>query len=145
MTKRVASAGWARAGIRPVGRHLAGVLLLLAAACGQPGTGATGSSLAPDVITPDEIVASSATNAYDLVNQVRPHWLRGRGTPSFRNPAAELPLVYLEDRRQGGLDVLRSFAANTIASLRYINGTTATTRYGMGHAGGVIEVVLKKR
>jgi hypothetical protein len=134
----------ARVRARPGGVLLAGALLL-AAACGGAGSRATGSSLAPDVITPDEIAASSATNAYDLISQVRPNWLRGRGTPSFRNPAAELPLVYLEDRRQGGLDVLRSFATNTLASLRYINGTTATTRFGMGHAGGVIEIVLKKR
>jgi hypothetical protein len=114
-------------------------------ACGGSARGGMGSSLTPDVIGRDEIDASSATNAYDLVSQVRPNWLRGRGTPSIRSTQIQLPVVYLEDRRQGALDVLRSFPTAAVAELRYINATSATTRFGNGHAGGVIQVVPRKR
>lgn len=142
---RTWSAWWPRKRVHPAARCLGGALLLMGAACGPAGRGPVGSPLAPDVISPEEISASSATNAYDLVAQVRPNWLRGRGTPSFRNRAVELPVVYVGDRRQGSPEILRSFATNAIAGLRYINATTATTRYGNGHAGGIIEVMLRQR
>lgn len=129
---------WARGG--------ATVLLAAAAwACGSAGRPATGSSLSPDVILLEEIRQSSASNAYDLVAQVRPNWLRGRGTPSIRNRQVELPVVYLGDRPQGQPEILRTFAVHSLAELRYVNATTATTRYGDGHAGGVIQVILLRR
>lgn len=121
------------------------VLLLALAACGGPPHGGTAPTLSPDVIGLDEIDASSAANAYDLISQVRPNWLRGRGTPSIRNSQVQLPVVYLEDRRQGGLEVLRGLHTAGVAELRYINATTATTRFGNGHAGGVIQVVPRRR
>lgn len=145
MTRNTLSARRRRRGVHPAAPLLVGALLLVGAACGSSGRSALGSPLAPDVISQEEIQASSATNAYDLVAQVRPNWLRGRGTPSFRSRQVELPVVYLGGRRQGSLEILRSFAANAIVELRYINATTATTRYGNGHAGGIIEVVLRQR
>jgi len=120
-------------------------LLLALAACGGATHGGTGTTLTPDVIGPDEISASSATNAYDLISQVRPNWLRGRGTPNLRGSQAPLPVVYLDDRRQGALEILRTFPTGGVAELRYINATTATTRFGNGHAGGVILVVPRRR
>ncbi len=120
-------------------------LLLALAACGGGGYGSGSSALTPDVIGPDEISASSATNAFDLVRQVRPNWMRGRGTPNLRGSQAPLPVVYLEDRRQGALEILRTFPTGGVAELRYINATTATTRFGNGHAGGVIQVVPRRR
>jgi hypothetical protein len=116
----------------------------LAACGGGAARGGTGSSLSPDLIGPDEIEASTTTNAWDLITQVRPNWLRGRGTHSLRTAQIPLPVVYLDDRRQGDLNVLRSFPTGGIAELRYINATTATTRFGNGHAGGVIQIVPRK-
>ena len=119
--------------------------LVALTACGGSARGGMGSALTPDLIGRDEMDGSSATNAYDLITQVRPNWLRGRGTPSIRSSQVQLPVVYLEDRRQGALEVLRSFPTAGIAELRYINATTATTRFGNGHAGGVIQVVPLRR
>lgn len=121
------------------------LLALCASACGSAGRPATGSRLAPDVILLEEIQQSSASNAYDLVSQARPNWLRGRGASSFRSSRVELPVVYLDDRPQGAPEILRSFAIHSVAELRYINATSATTRYGEGHAGGIIQVVLLRR
>lgn len=131
----------------PRPRRALGILTLIllaagASACSSTGRQATGSPLHPDLITLEEIQRSSATNAYDLVHQVRPNWLRGRGMPSFRDRSIQLPVVYLGDRPQGSIEVLRSFATGAIAELRYINATSATTRYGDGHAGGIIELVM---
>ena len=112
-------------------RALLALLALLPAlaACGAGAArGGPGSSLTPDLIGLDEIEASTTTNAWDLITQVRPNWLRGRGTPSLRTAQIPLPVVYLDDRRQGDLNVLRSFPTGGIAELRYINATTATIR-----------------
>ena len=121
------------------------VALAALTACGGSARGGIGSSLTPDLIGRDEMDGSSATNAYDLISQVRPNWLRGRGTPNLRGSQAPLPVVYLDDRRQGALEILRTFPTGGVAELRYINATTATTRFGNGHAGGVIQVVPLRR
>lgn len=126
------------------GRWPLHVLLLAVAACGGATHGGTGSSLTPDLIRRSEIDASPATNAYDLIAQLRPNWLHGRGAPNLRS-GPQLPVVYLEDRRQGDLEVLRSFATAGIAELRFISATAATTRYGEGHGGGIIQIILRER
>jgi hypothetical protein len=100
---------------------------------------------ASSVIGRDEIDESSATNAYDLVYQVRPLWLRGRGSPNLRGGAPVLPVVYVGHVRQGSVETLRSFGTNGLLELRYLDATTATTRYGDGHSGGVIEVDVRRR
>jgi len=117
--------------------------LLIAGACVMGGR-VTPQSRASAVIGRDEIDVSTATNAYELVYQVRPNWLRGRGPQNLRGTPV-LPVVYVAHVRQGSVEVLRGLATNTLLELRYVDATTATTRYGEGHGGGVIEVDLRRR
>jgi len=117
--------------------------LLLAGACVMGGQ-VTPQSRASSVLGRDEIDGSTATNAYELVYQLRPNWMRGRGPQNLRGNTA-LPVVYIAHVRQGSVDVLRGLATNTLLELRYVDATTATTRYGEGHSGGVIEVDLRRR
>jgi len=122
---------------------LAGVFLALTtAACASSGEGRASGS--PDLITRAQIEGSSARNGYDLVNQLRPRWLRGRGTGSIQSPDAGLPVVYVGEVRHGDVESLRGFDADGIEELRFINATSATTRYGSGHAGGVIRITLRR-
>jgi hypothetical protein len=51
------------------------------------------------------------------------------------------PLVYMHNQRYGGVEWLRIFQSDNIAEIRYVNARDATTRWGTGHSGGVIEVV----
>lgn len=127
----------------PVLFVLAGGLLSLGACVmgGQMSTPAGPSSL----IARDEIDTSPATNAYDLVYQIRPLWLRGRGSPNLRGGAPVLPVVYVGHVRQGSVEALRGIATNGLLELRYLDATSATTRYGDGHSGGVIEVDIRRR
>ncbi|CAN5689237.1 hypothetical protein BH23GEM11_BH23GEM11_14470 [soil metagenome] len=122
-------------------------LLLLLVALGTAGCasgGAGGSSGSPDLITREQITESSAQNAYDLVQQLRPRWLRGRGTGSIQNPGSDLPVIYLGEVRHGDIESLRGFSLGGLEELRFINASNATTRYGSGHAGGVIRVTLQR-
>lgn len=119
-------------------------MLLTVAGC-APGGPSASVARTSNVIPLEEIEASTATNAYDLVNQARPNWLRGRGSPNLRGGPPALPVIYVRNTRQGPAETLRGFATLTLLELRYVDATTATTRYGNGHSGGVIEVVLRRR
>lgn len=116
------------------------LLLLVAAGCGTGGSGS--SSYRSDLITSEEIAEASGTNAYQIVRQLRPAWLRGRGAQSV-NAEASLPVVYVHQMRYGDVSTLRDFARGDLVELRFVDAATATTRYGTGHGGGVIEVVTR--
>lgn len=121
-------------------RHQAvGLLLLLAAiaGCGTTSGARSGSS---DVLTRQEIQAAQASNAYELLQQLRPQFLRNRGALSIRDPTAGQVVVYMNDVHYGDVDSLRTIAIEEIDEIRYISAADATTRWGTGHAGGVIQV-----
>jgi len=128
---------------RPRASALAAAALLVGGC--TPGGSPASASRNANVIRTAEVEASTATNAYDLVHQLRPTWLRGRGSPDLRGSPPDLPIVYIGTTRQGPMETLRGIPTNGILELRFINAVTATTRYGNGHGGGVIEVVLRRR
>lgn len=136
MTRAIPSAA-----LRPIVLTLA----LLLGACTMGGTrAATGGSFS-DLLEMEEIEASTATDAYDVVRQLRPQWLRGRGSTDVRGGRALLPVVYVAGVREGSVEVLRNIPTLALVRLRFVDAPTATLRYGEGHGGGVIEVTLRRR
>lgn len=124
-----------------------GLLLLLSAAvlaaCGSPGTGAAAPDSSADVITVAEIKRSVAPNAYELVSALRPRWLHERATGIATGP--EEVRVYVDRLGLGGIEVLRQLNVTNLAGLQYLDGNTATQRFGTGHGGGAILVTTKRR
>ncbi len=118
-------------------------LLLVAASVGCAASGERGPSRNPDLITRAELENSSTRNAYDAVQQLRPRWLTSRGASSLQQSGGDMPIVYVGDRRHGPIETLRGFDTDGITSLRFINAANATTRYGGGHTGGVIQITLR--
>lgn len=114
---------------------------ILAACSGNPGTDSPNRQR--DLISPEEIAELNVSTAYDVVRQLRPEYLRSRGTMSLREAGGEYAVVYLNGMRLGGLDQLNSIRATDVQMIRYISASDATTRWGTGHTGGVIEVVVK--
>lgn len=115
---------------------------LLAFGCAT--TQGSGSSRSSDPITGEEIQQISATDAYQVVEQLRPRWLRFRGRVSLQNPRAGEPLVYLDGLRHGRTESLRGISTDWIAEIRYLTAADATTRFGTGHPGGVILVSTRR-
>lgn len=115
-------------------------LVCTLAACASTGVRPSRSS---DLITADEIEAASVSNAYDAIARLRPAFLRGRGQSSIQTPGSDLPIVYVNGLRTGTIEHLRSIPAQDVQQIRYINATDATTRFGTGHTGGVIEVTTR--
>lgn len=112
-------------------------LALLACASGQ---GSDGPSRNRNVITLEEIEAQPTSTAYELVQRIRPNWLRVRGPNSIRSSNPSLPLVYIDGVRSGDLDALYRVSTQIVREIRFINGRDATTRWGLDHGGGVIMV-----
>jgi len=114
-------------------------IVSLAACSQQPTSGTT--KLAPknrNLITADEIANVNVSDAYQLIQQLRPNFLRTQGGVSTHNDAPPVPLVYVDGVATGDVTNLRNVPAAGIVSIEYLNGMMATQRYGTIAGGGAI-------
>jgi hypothetical protein len=118
---------------------LSAAALALAACASDPGT----RQLSRDrnLISAEEIAAEPITSAHELVQRLRPNWFRNRGPTSIRGGTPTVPLVYIDEVRSGGFDVLYRISTQIIREIQFINGRDATTKWGLDHGGGVIMVL----
>jgi hypothetical protein len=92
------------------------------------------------VITAEELADLPYDNAYDAIRYLRPQWLRRRA----RGAAAD-PVVFAGEIRIGDLERLLTVPLQDVGELRFINSRDATTRWGTGYRGGVIQVIWRPR
>jgi hypothetical protein len=125
--------------VRPV------LLFALAAsiACASATTTAAGTHHDANVITEQEISASSGSNAFEVVSRLRPSFLKSRGKSTVKSSASEFANVYLDGQQFGGISSLRNIVASQVKQIRYYNLSDATTRFGMQNGSGVIEVTTR--
>jgi hypothetical protein len=110
--------------------------LSLAAGCaaGQRGAGKERPEQA--LLTREQIEDPRFSSAYDVVRALRSNWLNARGMASLRLKVEVQ--VYLDGVHLGGVQTLKDISTPAVQYIRYINGTDATTRWGIGHGRGVI-------
>ncbi|CAN5759986.1 hypothetical protein BH23GEM3_BH23GEM3_00370 [soil metagenome] len=84
----------------------------------------------PEVLTQDDIRASSARNAYELVERLRPRWLRPGPDRSLRLDT--VILVYFDGVRLGGVDTLRDIERESILTMRVLDASRAGHLPGLG-------------
>jgi hypothetical protein len=113
-------------------------LLALATACAHGGT--KRNQRDPNLITQDEIEKSTAANAYEAVQTLRPSFLHARGVPTTWQGTPQLAMVYLDGMKLGDATQLERITTVGIVSIRYLNAIDANQRYGRGHEGGAILV-----
>jgi hypothetical protein len=113
-----------------------GALALGTFACASAGPGSSGSG----PITRADLEDVSMRDAYEVVQRLRPAWLRARGRVSFQSSTAQNPVVYVDGIRFGSPESLRQVPADAVQDIRYLGASEATTRFGTGHPGGVILV-----
>lgn len=114
--------------------------LLAVAACAPAGT-RSGSSLHRDSrrITQEEIESNSQLpSLMELVQLLRPAWLRGRGVENVRHPTAVQ--VYYDNVLLGGPESLRNVRVTGVVSLQYFDAAEATLRWGTGNTQGAIAI-----
>ena len=107
------------------------LLLVLAGACASSTGG--GPRRDSNLITAEDFATFVGADAYEVVQRLRPAWLRARS-------AADPPVVFVDGIRMGGVDFLRTLQTTQFREIRHRSGPEATTLYGTGVGGGTIEV-----
>lgn len=121
-------------------------LQLVVASCGSAPAPADGLGFRNRmVLTLEEIQAShtSGSSAYDLIAQLRPEFLRSRGSSSLRRTETPKAVVYVDAMRYGDIGSLRTVSAAQIQYIQYLSALDATTRFGTNHFGGAILISTK--
>jgi len=91
-----------------------------------------------------EIAQLPSSSLYDLIQKVRPEFLRSRGTSSFNDTNTEYPVVFVDGRQYGDMASLRTLVSAQISQVRYYDAMAAQARFGVIKASGVIDVTVKQ-
>jgi hypothetical protein len=127
--------------------------VVLGAACrsAQPVRSGSISRVSPltsgrgsDALGCEEILSARVGDAYEAVIRFRPEFLRPRGGPAGGNPNGTAPMIYVDDVRQGGPEMLRTIPVAAIVEVRYLSATAASDRFGPLYPGGVIAVRTRR-
>ncbi|MCJ7630014.1 MAG: hypothetical protein MUO50_16685 [Longimicrobiales bacterium] len=122
-----------------------GFLLVVASALGGCAAGSgTGGGAGQDrrELTAEEMEASGYTDAFSVVQALRPQWLWTRGTSTINQ--TESIKIYMDGNLLGGPDQLRGIPVRSIASIRFLDGLEATNRWGLDHGLGAIVVSTRR-
>jgi hypothetical protein len=120
-------------------RVVLALLLVIVTACASSGRTAP-PRRDSELLTIEELAATEAATLHQVLQRLRPNWLRSRGQISIENTTAGNPVVYVDDTRMGGVEALHSIIPSEVQEVRHLNAADATNRYGTGHAGGAIIV-----
>lgn len=124
----------------------------LTIACASPG-GRSGTAesaaTAPTsraVISDAEIPKSGSESAYDMIQRLRPEYLRAKPTQSFGGATSTIappPSLFMNGQRMGELTDLRQIPALSLSMVRYYSIEEGKRKFGMQYGGGVIEIAYR--
>jgi len=95
------------------------------------------------LITAEEIRESSANDAYEVIQILRPGLLNRDQRRSIDIGSKAEVVVYVNGIRYGSKESLKTISAMEIAEIRYLTGSEATMRFGSDHTGGAFLIKLK--
>lgn len=96
------------------------------------------------VVTSEQIQASHATTAYEVVARTHGDFLHSRGRESSDSNVPPVPAhVYVDDTYYGDVSTLQGIAVGDIEEIRFWQSYQAQYKFGSGHMGGVIQIITK--
>lgn len=115
-------------------------LAALAILPGCAGTAGGQSGEGADVITASQIAESGASNAYEVIDRLRPRWLRVRMDRSSSRDTEIV--VFVGTLQMSGLDALWDIDARNVRSIRWLDSAQAGMLPGLGsrHVEGAIMI-----
>jgi len=130
--------------LRAMRRIVAGTIVIAGLACGGRAPEPAASSpraarSAADKITREEIERGHWASAYDMIESLRPRWLRAHGPDTILGDPVVVQ-VHLDASRLGGVDTLRGIPVNDIESIEWVDPVSAAARWGADHGNGTIVV-----
>lgn len=95
-----------------------------------------------NVITREEIQdrAPDARTALDVVQRLRPQFLRTRPSGSVQSQNTVPIKVYVDGTSRAGVASLREIQSIAVVEIVYLNGNDATMEFGREHENGAIKV-----
>ena len=119
-------------------------LLAFGLACGGAGGGSSGGN--PGTLTLQEIqeVEAQYNNMLSVIENLRPAWLQTRGNVSLNLEGAGDVVVFVDGNRRGSVESLRQISPTNVGEAEYLNAREATTRYGTGYSGGIINIETRQ-
>jgi hypothetical protein len=127
-----------------LGHRFLASLTLVVVACAPP---ALGPAAVTDsqFISEDEVEASRAATAYDVIQKLHANFLSYHGETSFdKSKSQPYPTVYVDDQEFGPIASLRSIPASQVSTIRLYRPSEATTKFGGGNMGGVIAITTRR-
>lgn len=121
--------------------------------CASAGTGPAaqaGGAPSPrrdsNVISAEELVASTQEDLYQVISQLRPAFLVTRGGPQSMTEGAGGPetiKVYTNGVLVGSPEELHQIRPSAVKEVRKLSATDATQKFGTNHRMGAILVTLR--
>ena len=96
----------------------------------------------PNFVTRAELEEYRGESAFRALETLRRRWTRSIRSGGSRRVFAR---VVVDGSQRRELDELRGMSVDSIEFMRYLTATDATTKYGRGYPGGVIEVTTRGR
>jgi hypothetical protein len=123
-------------------RVVAAAMFALACASTQSGSGKATDS---QFITEEEVEASKAPTAYEVIQKLHANFLSYRGETSFdKSKSQPYPTVYVDGQEYGPIASLRNIPASQVSTIQLYRSWEATTKFGGGNMGGVIAVTTRR-
>lgn len=91
-----------------------------------------------------ELRSVEGLDAFEAIRRLKPSWLTGRGVSTLVAPEREGLKVYLDGMPHGDLRTLKRMSIRTIEEIRLLDSRQATTRYGIGHPDGALEISTRR-
>ncbi len=126
-----------------IGLAMLFLVVALTSACSSSGQGSSRANSSMPIERVD-IENLSASNAHDVIRRLRPRWLQHRGPTSLQDPTPQTAIVYVDGTRLGDLGELSRISISDIDQISYLSARDATTRFGTGHVGGVIQIRTRR-
>jgi len=124
---------------------VAAIFMIGLAACAT--TRSSGSGESRDLISQEEIAKWGPTfsSAYHIVEQLRPNWLRKRGTVSLSSSSGlvDYVVVYEDRNRMGDPESLRRISAQNVLEIQHYSTGEAIQFGPPDHPHGAIVVRTK--
>ena len=126
-------------------RYIAMTCMLVAvgACASSKSSGSQSVHRTGNALDANDIASTAASNVYDAIQRLRPQWLTS--TRIRRGGSGDDLIVYLDSNRYGTMNSLRSLSIGGVQEVRYFSASEATNRYGTGHTGGAILVLMSKQ
>ena len=127
-------------------RRLSLVLALAVMACSSAttttGSGAPSPSDRRNTISAEEIAKARTPGwfAYELINSLRPNFLKAHNAVSLESRDPIYADVYLNEVYHGDIDSLKSLPIDAITSITYLSPFDAATRFGKEMPGGALMI-----